>query len=86
MSSALPPNNGHRKRIHVAAPHLRVHATRVLLDAAAERASRGSLQPQATLKLEHLVHTERKAFRHSLRARMRAKFSQQGLDVEFNGM
>ena len=30
----LTANNGHRERIHVAAPHLRVHATRVLLDAA----------------------------------------------------
>ena len=82
----LTANNGHRERIHVAALHLCVHATRVLLDAAAERASRGFLQPHATLKLEHLIPTERKAFRHSLRARMRAKFSQQGLDVEFNGM
>src|ERR1700730_5970329 len=40
--------------------------------------------PSTDLKLEHLVPTERKAFRHGFRARMRAEFSQQGLDVEFH--
>jgi hypothetical protein len=68
-------------RSHVAAY---VHAAGVPLEVTAEQAGCGSTQ--AGLKLEHLVPAERKAFRHSFCARMRAKFSQQRLDVEFHGV
>jgi hypothetical protein len=74
------PNSEHHHTAHVAAY---VHAG-VLLDVTAEHAGCGS--PQASLKLEHFVPAERKAFRYSFRARMRVKFSQQGLDVEFHGV